>query len=326
MTSLDPAQLLKDLRRQVTALEADLLERAAEEPKAGELRAEYDAAREARRVGATYSVWLTDRVTQAAAAWVLSTVFVRYCEDNGLIPYPFLAGPDEKLAEAEGRQDAFIRADPTSNDRDWLYASFRHLSDAHPTTAALLDPEHNPLWDIEIGYEAAAGLLAFWRRLGMDGAIAHDFTGADTRFLGDIYQDLSEHARRTYALLQTPDFVEEFILDLTLDPAIEEFGLGGPEAADGKGLRTIDPTCGSGHFLLGMFHRILAAWEKEAPGADRWDLIRRTMGSVHGVDKNPFAVSIARFRLLVAVLSAGGVHRLSGAPSALSLKCLDAWL
>jgi hypothetical protein len=32
-------------------------------------------------------------------------------------------------------------------------------------------------------------------------------------------------ARKKYALLQTPVFVEEFILDRTLDPAIAEFGL-----------------------------------------------------------------------------------------------------
>ena len=55
----------------------------------------------------------------------------------------------------------------------------------------------------------------------------HDFTDPelDTRFLGDLYQDLSEAARRSYALLQTPVFVEEFILDRTLTPAIKEFGL-----------------------------------------------------------------------------------------------------
>ncbi len=41
--------------------------------------------------------------------------------------------------------------------------------------------------------------------------------GVGHPFLGDLYQDLSEHAKKTYALLQTPDFVEEFILDRTLD-------------------------------------------------------------------------------------------------------------
>ena len=38
------------------------------------------------------------------------------------------------------------------------------------------------------------------------------------RFLGDLYQDLSEHAQKKYALKQTPEFIEEFILDRTLDP------------------------------------------------------------------------------------------------------------
>jgi hypothetical protein len=35
----------------------------------------------------------------------------------------------------------------------------------------------------------------------------------DTRFLGDLYQELSERAKKKFALLQTPVFVEEFILD-----------------------------------------------------------------------------------------------------------------
>ena len=44
-------------------------------------------------------------------------------------------------------------------------------------------------------------------------------TGSGTTcFLGDLDQDLSEAARKEYALLQTPEFVEEFILDRTFGP------------------------------------------------------------------------------------------------------------
>src|SRR5947207_9579408 len=123
------------------------------------------------------------------------------------------------------------------------------------------------MWTITPADDAAKALLTFWRRRGEDAEIIHDFTDSDwdTRFLGDLYQDLSEHARDAYALLQTPDFVEEFILDYTLEPAVDEFGL--------DELRMIDPTCGSGHFLLGGFHRLLQKWEAKAPGADRWELI-----------------------------------------------------
>lgn len=59
-------------------------------------------------------------------------------------------------------------------------------------------------------------LLAFWREQDANAQIVHDFTDDpwDTRFLGDLYQDLSEYAKKTYALLQTPVFVEEFILKI----------------------------------------------------------------------------------------------------------------
>ena len=64
-------------------------------------------------------------------------------------------------------------------------------------------------------------------------------------------EQLSAEVRERYALLQTPDFVESFILDRTLEPAVVRFGLGA--------LRVLDPTCGSGHFLLGAFHRLVRA-------------------------------------------------------------------
>jgi hypothetical protein len=129
---------------------------------------------------------------------------------------------------------------------------------------------------------------------------------ADTRFLGDLYQDLSEAARKKFALLQTPDFVEEFILDRTLDPAINTFGL--------KVVRMIDPTCGSGHFLLGGFRRLLALWEKERPDLSDKERAVLALAGVYGVDINPFATAIARFRLLLAAWRYCGVRQLRSAP------------
>ncbi|MGA5808509.1 BREX-2 system adenine-specific DNA-methyltransferase PglX [Streptomyces cellulosae] len=332
---LDGARLLKDLQAQARLLEDDLRERTEAEPEFRDaLRAEYDKAVAAERTAAMYETWRDERVVQIAAAWVLACVFVRFSEDNGLIPDAWLSGPGDRLAEAQDRHDDFFRRNPSLNDRDWLLASFEALGKSHRTVAGLFDPAHNPLFEVLPSYEAATALLAFWRRRGADGEVVHDFTDPElnTRFLGDLYQDLSEHARKTYALLQTPVFVEEFILDLTLEPAVEEFGLtpawkhrpsgwdgetfpdgpGGEEVV--RGLRCIDPACGSGHFLLGMFERLLAKWREAEPGTEAWVLVRRALESVHGADKNPFAVAIARFRLLVAALKAGGVRELSAAP------------
>jgi hypothetical protein len=114
------------------------------------------------------------------------------------------------------------------------------------------------------------------------GALVHDFTDADwdTRFLGDLYQDLSEAVRKRYALLQTPEFVESFILDYTLTPALDAFGL--------HQVGLIDPTCGSGHFLLGAFGRLFEAWQKREPATNARELAQRALGAVYGVDINPY--------------------------------------
>ena len=65
-------------------------------------------------------------------------------------------------------------------------------------------------------------------------------------------------------------------------------------------------TCGSGHFLLGAFHRLHERWQQHAPALGARELVAKALDSVYGVDINPFAVAIARFRLLVAALNAAG--------------------
>jgi len=309
------ASLVADLRIQVRTLEADLLPRATKPPFNEAIRAEWRAAREASRTSADFEEWLSEQVTQVAVAWVLGTVFVRFCEDNGLIELPVLSGPGDRLDLAVDRQRDFFERFPEKNDRDWIAQGFEAMS-VSPVARGLFE-SHNPMWSILPSQGASKALLSFWRTTGPDGSVVHDFTDPewDTRFLGNLYQDLSENARKKYALLQTPEFVEEFILDYTLDPAIEEFGL---EPAPPIGhehlprqLRVIDPACGSGHFLLGAFHRLLAAWQVYSPAVDQWVLISRALSSVHGVDKNPFAVAIARFRLMIAAMKETGATRLT---------------
>jgi hypothetical protein len=318
---IDKAALLADLKPQVKMLEADLRQRAGEEKFATSLGAEWERAHEAERTAATYETWLDGEITQAAVAWILGTVFLRFCEDNALIDMPYLAGPAERLAVASERQQEFFECNPHLTDRDWIVGGFEDMSNASPVVAGLFDRAHNPMWRITPSHQAAKDLLVFWRKRGEaeDAPVVHDFTdpGWDTRFLGDLYQDLSEYAKKTYALLQTPEFVEEFILGLTLDPAIDEFGLE-PDPSRARPdlpqtLRVIDPACGSGHFLLGAFRRLYDRWERHAPATDPWDRITRILSGLHGADKNPFSVSIARFRLLLAVMKAGDVKRLAEA-------------
>ena len=291
-----------DLRARVDGRDEDLREADA----LTRWRAEYDEALTASRTGRTWTEWRDDRVTQAAVAWVLTTVFVRFCEDNGLVSKVWIAGPTRELRQqAQDARTAHFREQPADTDREWLLQPIEYLRSL-PATRDLVE-SHSALWLVAPSGSAAERILAFWHERGDEGELRWDFTdpSLSTRFLGDLYQDLSEHAKSTYALLQTPEFVEEFILDRTLTPALDERPL--------AGFKLIDPTCGSGHFLLGAFTRLLARWQEKEPATNAAELAWRTLDSVYGVDLNAFAVAITRFRLLVAALHASEEHSLENA-------------
>jgi len=309
--------LLADLQRLLVKLQDDLRARCAERPEVeAPLRAQYDAARAAKRTAEAYEAWREAQFTQAAVAWILSCVFIRFLEDNGLLgDTAYLSGPGPRLALARDQHTLYFRQHPTESDREYLYDVFRTVRRL-PGLASLFHDTHNPVWRLGLSGDGAQLLLEFWQKLnaeeGQDlehAPLVHDFTDSnlDTRFLGDLYQDLSEDAKKRFALLQTPIFIEEFILDRTLTPAIETFGY--------QKVRMIDPTCGSGHFALGGFHRLFALHQRNHPGVEVRALAQRALNQVFGVDLNPFAVAIARFRLLLAALHVCDIHRLADAPA-----------
>jgi len=307
---INAAALLTDLIRLLKVLEDDLRARIVELPDLrASLQQEWQAARDAKRTAETFESWSDQVVTQAGVHWLLSCVFLRFIEDNQLVERPWFSGPSgDRVALARDRHESYFRANPLESDREYFLASFLEAGRL-PGLVTFFDETHNPLFRLGISGDAARRVLQFWQQIDPNtGVLKHDFTDPEwnTRFLGDLYQDLSEATRDRYALLQTPEFVEEFILDRTLTPAINEFGY--------QEVRMIDPTCGSGHFLLGGFQRLLDLWASKEPGRNRRDVAQRALDGIAGVDLNPFAVAISRFRLLLAALKASEVHRLSDAP------------
>lgn len=299
-------QLTADLKKQVKDLEEDLRQRIGLPKFAGPWMQEHADALAGDRTAATYTAWADDRITQAAVSWVLTSVFVRFCEDNRLLSPVWISGPPERRQDALDAQNDYFRNNPEHTDREWLELAIAHLADT-PATAGLVDGQAM-FHTVSPSGQAVTALLDFCRRRGDDGELIHDFTDPelDTRFLGDLYQDLSDHAKKTYALLQTPEFVEEFILDRTLTPALNDRAL--------DGFKMIDPACGSGHFLLGAFDRLLDRWSREYPALGPRERVQKVLDAVWGVDINPFAAAIARFRLTVAALIASGKDSLEDVP------------
>ncbi|MGV9747790.1 BREX-2 system adenine-specific DNA-methyltransferase PglX [Rhodococcus zopfii] len=310
LATISGAALKDALKPQLTLLVDDMRTKLTSD--ASELerwRATHRQAVSEKRTAVSWTDWSEDQLTQAAVGWLLTSVFVRFCEDNLLLgdTAVWITHPDPMLRQrAVDAEQAFYRSDTNNSYREWLEQSFDALR-KFPATQSLVD-EHAALNIIAPTSDAVHEVLSFWRQVDDSGELVWTFRDPElsTRFLGDLYQDLSDFAKKKYALLQTPEFVEEFILDQTLEPALKDRPL--------EGFKVIDPTCGSGHFLLGAFARLVDRWHREAPGLDLRTRVDNALSSVYGVDLNPFAVAIAKFRLIVAALQACGETTLVNAP------------
>lgn len=147
-----------------------------------------------------------------------------------------------------------------------------------------------------------------------------------TEELGSVYEGLLEirpfisrdgsfqldagakgNARKTSGSYYTPDSLVETLLDSALDPVLERAEAnGGADAI--LDLKVIDPACGSGHFLLGaarrMAGRVAALRNPDVPDeqAALRDVVSRC---IHGVDRNPMAVELAKVALWIESVSPG---------------------
>jgi hypothetical protein len=304
---IDEPLLRNDLIRLLTATENNIRTRCDEEPSINRpLEERYQAARQAGRTGMTFGAWREGEITQAGVAWLLACVFVRFLEDNDFLGQVYLAGPGPRLKAAQDRRTAWYRSHAASSDREYLLDIFSELEHL-PGLKGLLDRAHNPLWSLGPDGDGAKAIWDFFQSADPDTQVLNnDFTDTarSTRFLGDLYQNISESARKRFALLQTPDFIVDFILNHTLEQALKEFPL--------DGFRIIDPACGSGHFLLEAFDRLFRRWAMR--DGNLTIVVQNALDCIYGVDLNPCAAAIARFRLLVAALLASGLTRLSHAP------------
>ena len=105
--------------------------------------------------------------------------------------------------------------------------------------------------------------------------------------LRDFYQDLvPELLRKALGEFYTPDWLVEF--------TVNQAGV-----SDWIGTRVVDPTCGSGSFLVEMIRRKRAAAVCRRMSAE--STVRMIIESVWGFDLNPLAVQASRTNFLMAI-------------------------
>jgi len=192
-------------------------------------------------------------------------------------------------------------------------------------------PHLNPATIPNRAFLAALFCLGFIRKDG----ITHRINWRDlkTEELGSVYEGLLEirpsltasgdfqlgtgakgNDRKTSGSYYTPDSLVECLLDSALNPVLERAEASGatPEekVAAILDLKVIDPACGSGHFLLGAARRMadrVARLRNEDAGKEETQAALRDVVSrcIHGVDRNPMAVELAKVALWIESVSPG---------------------
>lgn len=110
--------------------------------------------------------------------------------------------------------------------------------------------------------------------------------------VSSIYQQFARSSAEHKARLQGLHYTPVELVHLTLDPVFEDL----PATA-----RVVDPTCGSGVFLVEAFRRLV--WKRCGSGQATRAIVREILyNQLFGIDINPSALGIAAFSLYLAAL------------------------
>ncbi|HEV3141095.1 MAG TPA: N-6 DNA methylase, partial [Vicinamibacterales bacterium] len=220
-----------------------------------------------------------------------------------------------------------------------------------PFNGRLFSPAHTPLADRrDLDDDAArSAILALSTRPASSRAgrerIAYRDLGVEQ--LGAVYETLLDYAprvdargrvtlesgsgvRKSTGTFYTPQPIAEYLVRRTLGPLVN-----GAAPEQILTLRILDPSMGSGAFLVAACRYLAAAYERALANGGAGDLddcdraaIRRTIAErcLYGVDLNPMAVQLARLSLWLSTLAADRPlgfldHRLRSGDS-----LLGAWL
>jgi hypothetical protein len=220
-------------------------------------------------------------------------VFACYLFDREIVGEAYLRSIG--LRHARHLRDV-LELQPRTKAKKYLYDLFRKLgkdfngdlfSDNLDAEAKLVSTLHiDPLDQFFHATDVVTGQSSFW---------PYDFAAIPVEAISAIYERFLKSADKSEGAFYTPRFLAELVLDVAL-----------AKTSSLLDQRYLDPACGSGIFLVGLFNRIAEEWKQANPEArnDRRarELRKILCSSLAGVDKNPTACRITAFSLYLAYL------------------------
>ena len=122
----------------------------------------------------------------------------------------------------------------------------------------------------------------------------YDFNIIPVELISNIYEILlGKEGRDKDNAFYTPQYLVDYILDSSISPFIRDNGV----------CKVLDPSCGSGIFLVESYRRMVERELNGKPFADNDDLLQNILSeNIYGVDLNEDAIDVAIFSLYLSVL------------------------
>jgi len=219
-------------------------------------------------------------------------VFTCYLFDREVIDKSYL----EKLGIREAGHLRDVLALKPQKAKSALYKLFKKLGEdfngdlfsdeLKEETDWIQDDHIKTLSQFFHGTNVRTGQGSFW---------PYDFECIPIETISAIYERFLKEEDEKLGAFYTPRFLAEVVLDIALanTPTL-------------LGKRALDPACGSGIFLVGLFNRMAEEWKQDNPKAQNdtkaRELMRLLQESLFGVDVKETACRIAAFSLYLAYL------------------------
>lgn len=236
---------------------------------------------------------------------LILTLMVRFMEAREIIPPGYFA--DKELLGATDFKSLLPHRRPLFRALDRLAADFNGdiftLSDQpgevpmRSILSSLPEPEKalQPIADFAHG-KISGGQLHFWER--------YSFRHLPVEAISYVYEDFLGGKSQSYF---TPHHLVDLLLDEAMPPqrvraALERHD---PREADSTAaFPVLDPSCGSGVFLVGAWQRLVEGLHQLDPDPSPEVLKRLMQQNIHGVDVERDSVELTIFSLCVALCSA----------------------
>ena len=211
-------------------------------------------------------------------------IFTWYLLDRGIaqpfLPKPLMPDLSEMFASTV---NAFVLF-------DWLRTTFN--GDLFPMDDPGAEREHLTDQHLALIRDFVDGRSLVAERRGQGRLFKFGFDAIPVDLISSIYQQFARSAAADQAASQGLHYTPVELVHLALDPVFERL----PASA-----RIIDPTCGSGAFLVEAFRRLVWRAAEGQPAGRK--LVRKILYTqLFGIDINRSALGIAAFSLYLAAL------------------------